>query len=74
MPKRKVAQCVIVQRDGKRLKVMPGETFDFTAEELEDIKRTNKDALFQPTENVQEREVKLPGTSSKNSTKQQDEL
>lgn len=61
MPKRKVAQCVIVQREGKRLKIMPGETFDFAPDELADIKRLNPDAIYPPVEAVVEKEVKLPG-------------
>lgn len=61
MPKRKAAQYIVVQRGDKRVKVQPGETFDFTAEELEDIKRMNKDAIHDPVDAPVEKEVKMPG-------------
>lgn len=48
MPKRKVAQAVIVYRDGQRLKPAIGEIFDFTDEEMQTINRINPEALTRP--------------------------
>lgn len=48
MPKRKVAQTVIVYRDGQRLKPAIGEIFDFTDDEMQSINRINPEALTRP--------------------------
>lgn len=52
MAKRKVLMGVIVHRDGTRIRPAIGQIFDFTNEELEQIKRMNPDALGRPTMEV----------------------
>lgn len=50
MPKRKVAQTVIVVRNGQRVKPKIGSIFDFDADEVRKIESTNPDALLKPSE------------------------
>lgn len=45
MPQRKAIGTIHLQRDGKHVVVAAGTTFDFTAEELKDIKRMSPDAV-----------------------------
>lgn len=45
MPKRIPTQTIIMHRDGKRVTVKPGVSFDFTADEIKDIKQSSPDAL-----------------------------
>lgn len=45
MPKRIPVQTVIVNRDGKQIAAPIGKPFDFTNEELADIKAVNPDAV-----------------------------
>lgn len=45
MPKRVPVQGILVRRDGKLVRPKLGVPFDFTAEELEDIKNANPDAV-----------------------------
>lgn len=48
MPKRKVDQTIILHRDGQRVKPVIGTIFDFSADELAQIERTNPDAISRP--------------------------
>ena len=61
MPKRELLQAVVVQRDGERLKIKAGKVFDFTADELADIKKLNPDAIKAPQEAKEPEEVVMPG-------------
>jgi len=45
MPKRIVAQTVILQREGVAVTPAVGSTYDFTAEEIKTIERLNPEAL-----------------------------
>ena len=45
MPKRTVVGKIIVHRDGKRVEPKIGAAFDFTADELADIKRLQPGAV-----------------------------
>lgn len=59
MPKRKVAQTVIVVRNGERVKPKIGAIFDFSADELKKIETTNPNALLKPTE----KDFEMPSAS-----------
>ncbi len=50
MPKRLTLQTVFVHRDGKLTRPEIGKVFDYTAEELKDIKDNNPDAVRVPTD------------------------
>lgn len=55
MPKRIIVTSVHVQREGKVVVAKPGELFEFTADELADIKRLNPRAVRAPVmEDTQE--------------------
>lgn len=55
MPKRTANHSIQVYRDGKIKTVKSGQTFNFTAEELADIKRVSPDAVRAPVnEEVEE--------------------
>lgn len=45
MPKRIVAQTVILQREGVAVKPPIGSTYDFTAKEIEQLEKLNPEAL-----------------------------
>lgn len=45
MPKRVPTQGILVQRNGKNFRPPIGQPFDFTPEELEDIKKANPHAV-----------------------------
>lgn len=45
MPKRIVKSTVIVYRDGKQVKPVIGEVFDFTDAEVKDIRAINETTL-----------------------------
>lgn len=48
MPNRIAVNTIFVVRDKKRVKIVPGQSFDFTSEELEDIKQANPEAIRLP--------------------------
>lgn len=45
MPKRIPLKSVIVQRDGKQIRLPIGKEFDFTADELKDIESSSPNSL-----------------------------
>lgn len=45
MPKRKAIHSIIVLRKDKRITVSPGEEFDFTDAEIEEINESNSEAI-----------------------------
>lgn len=45
MPKRIPHQSIVLYRDGKQVRPDIGKPFDFTQDELDDIKATNPDAI-----------------------------
>lgn len=48
MPKRTAVNSIFVVRDGKQIQVKPGTTFEFTAEELADIKANSPESVRTP--------------------------
>jgi hypothetical protein len=60
MPKRTAANTIVVQRGAQRLTVKPGQTFDFTNEEIADINSVAPRALKKPVNEQPVQEVKLP--------------
>lgn len=48
MPKRIVAQTVIIQREGVSVTPPIGATYDFSADEIKQIERLNPEALEKP--------------------------
>lgn len=73
MPKRELTQAVVIQREGvPRLRLKAGQVFDFTAQELEELKRMNPDAIKPPQVAKEPEEVTLPsgkGDSTAGSSK-----
>lgn len=59
MPQRVVQQSVVVMRDGKRVTPKIGETFDFTAEEIE---QAGADALREPKDETRSARTVQTGT------------
>lgn len=62
MPKRIPMQTVIVQRDGKQVAPPIGKAFEFTREELDQIKAVAPDAIRHP---VNEEEAEAPESQDK---------
>lgn len=59
MPQRVVQQSVVVMRDGKRVTPKIGESFDFTAEEIE---QAGADALREPKDETRSARTVQTGT------------
>lgn len=70
MPKRIPVESVIVNRDGKRFRPPIGKLFDFTAEELADIKLVNPGAV-RTAETTEE--VVAPTEAEKQAKREADE-
>lgn len=54
MPKRIVAQTVVIVRDGQRITPEVGKPFDFSADELKQIEAINPDAIAKILEGTSE--------------------
>lgn len=59
MAKRIAVHTLILHRGGKRVSVKPGQVVDLSDAELEDIRKTNADAV-KKIETPETNEVKLP--------------
>lgn len=61
MPKRITNMSITLVRDGKRIKLPAGVAFDFTKDELEELKEIVKDAVRTPINEAESiAEVKAP--------------
>jgi len=61
MPKRITKQSVVVHRDGKPIRLKSGVMFDFTKDEIEEMKAAGIDALRTPHNELESiEEVKAP--------------
>lgn len=70
--KRTANNAITFYRDGKRLKIKSGQTFNFTKEEVEDIKAQNPRALRisvdEEVDLVEEKDVIVANTPPANET------
>jgi hypothetical protein len=60
MAKRIAVHTLVLHRAGKRVSVKPGQVVDLNDAELEDIRKTNPDAVKKIEAPAEANEVKLP--------------
>lgn len=69
MPKRIAVNCIVIHREGKKIRIKPGQSVDLTVEELADINASNRDAIRTPVnEDKSAPEADVPKVKSKGKT------
>ena len=66
MPQRTANMALTVHREGKRIQVKAGQTFNFTAKEIEEFTAIDKDAVRKPiNETIDDEELPTPKADPK---------
>lgn len=71
MPKKVANHTVVVVRDGKRLRVSPGTSFDFTAAEVAGLNKMSPGTLRNPVNETVEEPEQEPGDGEAQQAEQQ---